>query len=446
MTVGDSETRSLPIRGVGAGPVPLTWGQGNMWDSMAALGPASDRLNIFWTIPVRGSVRVSEALDRLASLLSSLDVFRATYDVESVRQVFRDEVRVEVRVTEAAADTLSGPLPTGSRKEPASAELANRAFGMDDPQIRFGLEHVGGSVRKIHLAMSHLAFDGGCFPPLNRLVADAVEGRGLSALGMQTGALVEYEQSDDQVRRSDAVIDGWLSTSAKLPPGRGLMAMTPGSFSVSVLRSSAAAVAVQSLAVRYGVSASGVVVSALTKVIRQHIHSDLSTLLVVCNNRSHPRLADFVGQTIGNGLLVLPSEHPGDRFVDYAKKTYTRTLATYSRARYDCLKWRTALTDLSRRGLATDLSYYFNDVRSDRDAWSGFENRVADLKALVEESSVETVRRRDLGDGTVFADFGGAGEQLTLQLVCDDALIPPSDARAALIAWENLLVTEALAA
>lgn len=444
MSVGDRELRSLLIQGSDGGPMPLTWGQGNMWDSMTALGSESERLNVAWSIPLKGAVTVTEALDRIGHLLSCLDIFRVSFDVERVEQAFRSDAGIEVRVTEVAADAASARREVNTRKDPACVDLASKAFGMRESPIRLGLQHVRGIVTQIDVAMSHLGFDGSSCRPLDRLLRDAVEGRGISAVGMQTGELVEYEQSADQVRRSDAVINGWLAASSRLPPGRGLMAMTPGRYSVTILRSRAAAVAVQALAVRHGVSASGIVVSALTEVIRRHLYSELSALLVVCSNRSHPRLTDFVGQTIGNGLLVLPSQDPGGRFADYAKKTYARTLLTYSRARYDCLKWRDALTDLTARGLATDLTYYFNDVRSDRGTWSGLERRLPDLKVLLEETSIATVGRRDLGDATLFADLGSHDQELTLQVVCDDTRISSSDVVSALTAFENLLVIEAL--
>ncbi|MFD7137108.1 hypothetical protein [Streptomyces sp. NPDC059894] len=447
MAVGDSESHSLSVRGAEGGPMPLTWGQGNMWDSMAALGSSSDRLNISWPISsLKDGISVSGALDRLRGLLSSLDIFRASFDTERVRLTFRGEADIEVRVTEAPADAAPVRHGYNTRKDPACAELASGAFGMDEPQIRLGLHHAGGIVTQINVAMSHLAFDGGAHRPLDRLIRHAVEGRDTCALGMQTAELVAYEQSADQVRRSDAVINGWSASSARLPPGRGLMSMTPGAFSVTILRSRAAAVAVEALALRHGVSASGVVVSALTRTIRRHVDSELSALLLVCNNRSHPKLTDFVGQTIGNGLLVLPDDRPGDPFAAYAKNIYARTITTYSRARYDCIKWRATLAELTAKGLATDLSYYFNDVRSDRGVWAGLESGLPDLKAMLEESSITTVGRRDMGDATLFADLGSDGHELILQVVCDDTRIPPADAASALAALENLLVTEALEA
>ncbi|MFI1418650.1 hypothetical protein ACH4VX_11730 [Streptomyces sp. NPDC020731] len=414
---------------------------------MTALGPLSDRLNISWPIrSLKDGISVSEAFDRLRVMLSSLDIFRVSFDTERVRQAFQPEARIEIRVNEAQADAIPVHHGYNTRKDPACAELASRAFAMDEPQIRLGLQHVGGICTQINVAMSHLAFDGGACRPLDRLIRDAVEGRETRAPGMQTAELVGHEQSAHQVRRSDSVIDSWLASSSRLPPGGGLRSMAPGAFSVTILRSRAAAVAVEALALRHGVSTSGIVVSALTRTIRRHVNSELSALLLVCNNRSHPKLTDFVGQTIGNGLLVLPSENRGDQFAEYAKNIYARTILTYSRARYDCIKWRHALTELTAKGLATDLSYYFNDVRSDRGAWAGMESGLPDLEGLLEESSVTTVSRRDMGDATLFADLGNDGDELILQVVCDDTRIPPANAVSALAALENLLVAEALEA
>jgi len=125
---------------------------------------------------------------------------------------------------------------------------------------------------------------------------------------------------------------------------------------------------------------------------------------------------------------------------------YSRTLSAYAHARYDTLKWREVLTDLSVRGLATDLSYYFNDVRVARRAWQGLETRIGELSHGIErDTSIEVIEQRDMSDATVFANLHDAGPEFLLKVVCDESRISPDDAVGLLAALEALLVEEALA-
>lgn len=429
MHVGSSEFHKISLRGTQAGPMPLTWGQGNMWESIVTLGPQSRRLNMSWQFPVENPVRVRDALIRIQNCLTRFDIFRVAFDRERTEQTFRAEAGVEVRVSETAH--------TG---------LRIRAFELDEPPIRLELLHRDGVVTHVWVVLSHLAFDGGACDPLTLHLRDAVEGRGLPAPGTQTEAMVAHERSDESVRKSDAVISHWVRTATRLPPGRGLMSTVPGSYSVVTIRSRAIAIAAEVLSRKSRVSVSGVILAALTRSIRREINRDLSTMLLVSNNRMHPHLSRFIGQTIGNGLLLLPDEEPGDPFLPYAKSVYSRAVTAYSQGRYDCIKWREVLGDISARGLATDLSYYFNDIRTDRRSWQGLEKLAGELKrGVTRQTSIEIGEPRDMSDATLFANLDSDGQECLIEVVCDDSRVPTAAATAALTALEALVVTEALA-
>lgn len=262
---------------------------------------------------------------------------------------------------------------------------------------------------------------------------------------MRTTDLLAYERSPEGLRQSDTAINHWLRAATRLPEGRGLMSMAPGDFSVTTMRSHKAAVAAQTLSVRSGVSPSGIFLAALSKLIRRHLARDLSAMLLVCNNRRQRGLMDFVGQTLGNGLMVIPRDELDGAFVPYAQNVYAQAISAYRRARFDTLRWRGVLTELSARGLATDLSYYFNDVRTDHRSWSGLENRVAELSGSGSTTSIATTSRRSMGDATLFASLGSIGQDCVIDLACDDRCVMPGEASALLEALETFLVEAALA-
>lgn len=430
MSVSCQNFHQISLRGASAGPFPLTWGQGNMWESINALGSKSGRLNMSWTFPVSHSVSVPDALARIEACLSQFDIFRVAFAKDRTEQHFKDEASVGVYV----------------RDSPMS-EVRTTPFDMHEAPIRIELVNRDGFVIRVRLVLWHLAFDGGAYHPLTRRLSDAIEGRGSTPPALQTETLVKHEQSAASVRKSDAVIDYWARTAARLPPGCGLLSTTSGSYSVIAIRSRAIAIAAQVLAAKSSASASGIVLAALARTIGHHIDQELSAMLLVCNNRMRRNLSDFVGQTIGNGLLLLPDEGPRESFLSYAEAVHSRALSAYSRARYDCIKWRGILADLSKKGDATDLSYYFNDVRIDRTSWEGLEEKIYELRQGVEqETSIQVVEQREMSDASLFANLDSAGQECVVELACNDSRIPPDEATALLAALEESLIEEALAA
>lgn len=428
----------IRLHGAEAGPFPLSWGQGTMWESINALGPRSRRLNIVGGFSVGRPVGVSDALFRIERCLNRFDVFRLAFDERTGTAFFRGEVRIPVR----------WGIDSGTPGDAAAqnSELYALPFDLQEPPIRLELIHRGAVVTQVGIVMSHLAFDGAAYRLLVRHLRDAVEGREPSPTCIQNEALIKHEQSATGVRRSDAVIGHWVESATRLPPGCGLLNTTAGAYSVTEIRSRAMAIATQALAVFHNTSTASVLTAALTTMIRRHIDRKFSAMLSVCNNRMLPQLGGYVGQTIGNGLIILPRERSDAEFSMFVKDVNIRAFRAYARARYDSVKWRDVLSGLSERGSATDLSRYFNDVRSERGSWSGLEQQIDDLrKGTREGASLTVVDRRDMSDATFFANLHDAGRDCLITLVCDDDRTPPADAALLLKDLEAFLVEQALA-
>ncbi|WP_157752083.1 hypothetical protein [Actinoplanes derwentensis] len=413
---------------------------------MLVLGSSSDQLNPIGISRVDSPVPLRAALSRIERYLTQLDILRVVFDEKRREQTFRDHAQVSVLVRDMHDASGAGGLERGGFERFRDAGFPTEAFELDAAPIRIGLLHRRGIVTHMILLLSHLPFDGVAFRLLERQLLTAIEGHEVPEPGMQTETLVRHEQAPGSIRRSEAVLERWVDAATSPPAGRGLMPTTPGAYSVIALRSRAAAIAAQVIALRTGTSTTSVVLAALTRAVHHEIDRDLSAMLLVCNNRWQPQLTQFIGQTLGNGLLRYSRQDLTGEMTSHVRAVYARTLNAYARARYDTLRWRDTLTGLAAAGLSSDLSYYFNDVRAIRQAWQGLESQAGELGGPAErETSIDVIERRDLSDATVFANLRDAGPECLLKVVCDEKRMTPDAGAAMLAALEAVLVREAKA-
>jgi hypothetical protein len=220
------------------------------------------------------------------------------------------------------------------------------------------------------------------------------------------------------------------------------MSTVPGVYVVVEMRSRVAAVAARIIAVSNDLTVNSIMIAALATVIRRHVDRAVSALLLVHNNRGQNPLGQFVGLSVGNGLLVLPAE--GKELATSAREVQYNCVVAYARARYDSVRWREELSGLAAKGLSTDLSYYFNDVRLERDSWSGLEDFRDELNQRTRPgTSIEVVERRAMGDATMFANLHDSDHDCWMTVVCDESRISSDRAIGILGELEELLVTEA---
>ncbi|MFI6225924.1 hypothetical protein ACIBCR_01245 [Micromonospora echinospora] len=417
----------------------LTWAQANMWESIHALGRDTRRLNLAASkLLPDGALSVERAVAGLTAFVSSCDIARTTFDPHGPTQVVRPDVELGLRLAEADEDPAVAV-------EALASMLTAEPFAFDEPPIRLGLVVADGKALGIAAGLSHLAFDGRSIRPLERLVDAALGGTGAPAT-LQTGELAELENTPGIRAWSTATLDRWRAALAGLPVGGGLRRTAPGSFTETVLRSRALAVAARTVAVWAGVSSTSVILAALTTILRDAVAEPPSALLLVSDNRHYRELADFAGITLGNSLYRIPHRAPGTDFDTYVRHAHLAAASGYARARYDSQRWREMLFGLTAQGAAPDLSYYFNDARTDPTAWDGLEGRLDELRDP-DRTGGEVVTRghRDMNDATMFVTVEEAGSSGRVVVTCDDTVIPPDRARTLLHGVERFLVRAALA-
>lgn len=379
-------------------------------------------------------------LARIGDVLERIDAVRAVFDYTKARVNIAPLANVAIYVAQVG---VFGPVDlvkvAEEGEEVLLPVLINEPFGGDDAPIRIGLVCQDRTVLQLWFSLSHLPFDGSALTLLEKALFDSIYDVESSALGMSTRELIEHESSPEMINRSQGQIDRWIDRAMMMRSGRGLLSMEPGTFSVTIMRSTSVAAATHRISSRTGVSTTSVVLSAVSATVRSHFREDLEAMLFVSNNRSDRTLRDYIGQTIGNGLVMLPK--PGAlQWEDYVKRVYMETLHAYRDARYDNIEWRRSMRALSQRGLLGDLSFYFNDVRYDRKSWSRLE-RFEGL-ALERDEIIEQGEILALGDATLFANLNSDGEQLVLQFTCDNSVISPDAAATALRAVADLLHAE----
>jgi hypothetical protein len=326
------------------------------------------------------------------------------------------------------------------------SKLASSYFSLDEePPIRFGLVSREEEVLSVVLLLSHLAFDGASWPLIARRLKRALVGT--VEVTLQPEDLVRYEQSDRMQQRSDATLLRWTDSLSTLPSGCGLRPTAPGSFTECGLQSRVAAIATQTLALRAGVSATSVVLAALTMVLKLKLDNPPAAMLLVCGNRHYSDLADYPGIVSENALYVIPELKREHDFDQYLKLAEMSAIRGYARARYDSGRWRAVLTDMGSRSGVPDLSFFFNHPRTTEKAWEGLEREGDELKSWKSSNyaGVATVQgRRELSDATLFFNLWDAGLTAQFSMTCDDSLIPPAQTLSILCDLEEFLVAKAL--
>ncbi|GAA1753381.1 hypothetical protein [Luedemannella helvata] len=422
--------------------LPLTWAQRNMWDAIWGYGTDVSDLTLLRSIVGGNELTLPDALDAVARFAARHEVARTTFDRDRLRQRVASDVELPVAVREASDDprTDADRLLDDLRATPFAHE--------EEPPVRVGLVSDGTRVTSVGLALSHLAFDmSGADLLRDAFAAELVADRHAApALGKQTSWLVTQEAGDALANLSTTTIDKWSAAMAKLPSGRGIMAPTPGAYTVSSLRSTALAVAAQAIAVRTRTGSGSVIMTALCLALQEILPQAPAALRIIAGNRQHRDLADFAGITLQNGLFVVPDLAGTPDFDELARRSHRSAIWGYVNARYDAGRLLEVVSRDQERGLVPDLSYFFNDLRSRGRDWSGLEARHAELPGLARDEMAEPTRvgRHTVRDCALFLHVLPVSTECSLRLMCDDSVIDPATAGTILRRLREIVIDAAL--
>ncbi|MBF9129222.1 hypothetical protein I0C86_09570 [Plantactinospora sp. S1510] len=434
--------RAVAAGDAASGPLPLTWAQRNMWNAIWGYGTDVSDLTLLRSIVPTHELSMTDALDAVAQVVSWYEVARTTFDRERLRQRVTPDVELPVAVREVSDDPRADAvhLLEGLRGTPFVHE--------DEPPVRVGLVSDGSRVASIGLAMSHLAFDMSGVDLLRDAFAAELtaDRRATPVSGRQTSWLVTLEASEALARLSTATIAKWSAAMAKLPSGCGIVPPTPGVYTVTGLRSTALAVAAQVIAVRTRTGSGSVIIAALCTALREIMSQAPAALRIIAGNRQHRDLADFAGIALQNGLFVLPDVAGRPDFDEFVRGSHRAAIWGYVNARYDTGRLLEVVSRDQERGLAPDLSYFFNDLRSRGRDWSGLDARYAELPRLAREELAEPTRLggHSVRDCTLFLHVLPVSTECSLRLMCNDSVLEPATAGTILRRLREIVIDAAL--
>jgi hypothetical protein len=355
------------FRGQGEASAPLTWAQVTMWRGMAISRQQFMFLNLRRVLPVSTRVAadvatVSRAIGALMSRHGALRTRVREIDGE-LRQETAAEGEAPILVVEAdpAGD------PDGSAEAARlTARLGDVDFDHDRewPQ-RFALVAVNGRVRQIALVLSHSTADAYAVDILLQdLRLLLLRGSLPTPAGLQSVDIGRRQQGPDQ-RRSARAIEFWTRQYERLP-GPVIAERHPEldpRLHRGTLVSRAIGLAARTLAARYRVTASAVLLAATTAVAAGPGEQPICGLFTMSHNRFRAQDANAIVNIGQIGFCVLDISHRPS-FAELVSCVWKAALDGYSHAYYDAAAMRRAFEERGIDYTTAFLPYlYFNDVR-----------------------------------------------------------------------------------
>ncbi len=423
--------------------LPLTWAQENMWAACWGYGQDAPRLNLGQLFELPHPVPLAKMIELLSNFGTRYEILRTTFNRDARQQVVHH--RIEVPVTVARGEGLSAESFGALFSEASSVAFDHTS----DAPWRLVFACADETVLAVGLTLSHLAFDYAAASLFRQLILDEVADGGARepiVAPTQAADLVRYEASAEMKAHSDQTLARWNQALAQLPAGGGIRNPSPGNYSVTVLQSSAVAVAAQAIAARTRTSSSTVIAAALSQALLHYLPQPPSLLLTVCSNRHYPDLEKYLGLALQMGYFAIP-EVNSPKFDDYVRQCIKAMMTGFKNARYNNGQFRAEQFAATAQGSCPDLSFFFNDARASGREWNGLENEVETLPVMLgtpAEPEPELVDRWRVQDATFSFALTEAGQDCRMMIISDDEVMRPNVTADILNHIRNLLVTTAI--
>lgn len=439
--------RSETVRfdGLRSGSAPLSWGQHAIWKSIQWLGKDDHYFNIPRALLVPPGHTTGQVVEVVAHLIRRHEALRATFadgPQGPVQTVYGDgEVRVEIRET---PQSLSHEQALDQAQQLADVSFAHAdEFGM-----RYAVVESGGAPAWLLLVVSHQSTDFFGIRVLERELSDLFAGKRLPPVDWFPLDQARFQQDEDGAARGRASLDYWRRQLSRVPrshldfpQGADGAQDDPERFVRLRLDSPAGAVAAEALATRCEVSTGTVLLTAAAVVIAAYSGHDTAVLQLISGNRNEPRLRDMLGAQTENALFVLGLS--GGTFEDAIRRCFLPSMSAYRYGEYHPPSMDRVHAEVQReRGVALDLSSFFNDVRM-KDRWENLpdtDGSAEQLRELAARSTVSFIGAWPRQDAKYFVHVTYAPDTLHLYLMADTAYLPRPLIERLLLAMEALLV------
>ncbi len=422
-----TDSAGVPFAGTRGGQGPMTWGQRSIWRITAWLPPGDPYFNMPWTLPVHGKPDLPTVLAALGRMIGRHESLRTTFTdgPAGLTQRVRQRGELTVRLVDA------GDARPRALAQEIAADLAATGFEYAaEPPLRCAVVMGGGRPRALAFAFSHLAVDAGALDVLAGEWPRLLAGESLPEPRPQPLDLAVEELSPDGRALGERALRHWRAALERTPrPLFPAPTATPEDprFVKLGLESAALARAATTLAERWSVSTSGVLLGAYAMLLARHTGHDVAAMQVIVGNRHDPRLAPMVGTLVQDGILVL--DVAGLALAEVVRAANRGVLTTYRRARYEPMAQQALIAELGPPPMA-----YFNDVRTTT-GWPNTPQRPGPTRVLDVGAWPEV-------DAEVFFTVGPATHTCRLDLLADTAHLPRATIEATLREIETLLVNE----
>ncbi|MGF1426792.1 condensation domain-containing protein [Kitasatospora sp. LaBMicrA B282] len=444
MSIRESHAVPLRFTGLRSGSAPLSWGQHAIWKSISWLGEEAHYFNIPRTLSVPDGCSVDQVVAALGRLVHRHEALRSTFAAgpEGPVQTVAGHGATEVLVLAAEQEV------TAEQATERAQQLAGVSF---DHATEFGMRYavvtVAGVPRWVLLVVSHQCTDFFGIRILERELPELLAGRELPPVDWHPLDQARFQQQGEGAARGRASLEHWRRTLSRVPrshfdfpPGDG-DPEDPERFVRLRLDSPAAAVAADLLATRCQVSTSTVLLTAAAAVIAAYSGHPTAVLQLIAGNRNEPRLRDMVGAQTENALFVL--DLAAGSFEDAVRRCFLPGMSAYRFGEYHPPSMDAVHDEVRlHRGVALDLSSFFNDVRMN-DRWESLpetDGSAEQLAALAERSTVSFIGAWPRQDAKYFVHVQYAPDTLHLFLMADTTLLPRPVIERLLRAVEALLI------
>jgi hypothetical protein len=418
-----------------------------------------ERSDVIWSVlPAPAGTDLDAIAGAARTLLLRHEGLRTTYsrtaDGEPVQRVAgRGELDIEV-----LEDVPEAELPTVVDLD----ETWKRPFDLStDLGFRVVVHTRAGHPILVLLVVSHLAADYATVQILNREFLDLLEHpedaeAAEGGRSHQPRDQAARELSPAGLRRAEASLRHWGTVMRKAPQCMFALPPHPDGFPgqrQGVLRSRAAALAIDLVAARTGASRSTVLFAAAAALLAHLTGNDSCVLASLSSNRFAPGTRDYVGTIAQDALAHLEI---GETFDEAVHRAGTATMRAYTHAQYDATRLYAVMGEVEyERGTRFHRDCVFSDLSvhrgsagpTDADtgtAAAGPDRAIsaADLSALTDESEFAFVTELSRPALVQFEVFE-AGSRATLVLLADTRYLPPDEIERFLRGAERLLVAAA---
>ncbi|URM96660.1 condensation domain-containing protein [Actinomadura madurae] len=449
--------RSCRFSGAGAAIGPATCGQKGLWLDIAAKDHRTAFFNPSKEVEVPAGLSVGDLLGGLRTLVVRHQSLRTVLYRDgdgALTQEVRADGAIDVPLVEIGDDAEAlWDAVAGHRRD-----VERQPFDLAaDLPLRPAVFLSGGKPVAVLLCTAHTAADGTGVGNLaadyGRLLAARTGGDGALPPARQPLEQARYERSARGRRRLSKALRHWRTVLETAP--RTMFPTEPDGpprYHAGTLYSRAAGPALNAAARRYAVSGSTVLLAATAAALGRHTGMPRCPVQLISANRFTDAEVNAVACMIQGTPAVIDLDRP--RFRDVVEDAWEAAIRALRHGVYDRDRLPGIIASAQRRrGVALDLSCFFNDMRArtEPDAAPAAATDAATLAEAARDTRFRVEDAVEQEKFALYAENASTYEDETDELVelvrltvhADARFVDPGALRALLSGIENLLVQAA---